>query len=140
MAGKAKDPGHGQYSVLDMIDRLLTTKSVTRTESAINEPTLEWPAQTKTMESTCVNHTSIDDRQSPKRLSPDLCRLNRRIEKIDSTDGKAITDMHEHINKLFGDQDLPQPRFDGPCQHASQLRAAVYDLERARARHNQQAV
>ena len=44
MAGKAEDPGHGQYSVLDMIDRLLTTKSVARTESAINEPTLEWRA------------------------------------------------------------------------------------------------
>ena len=28
MAGKAEDPGHDQYSVLDMIDRLVTTKSV----------------------------------------------------------------------------------------------------------------
>jgi len=68
MAGKAEDPGHGQYSVLDMIDRLLTTKSVARTKSAINEPTLEWPsnaqareAQTKTTDSTRVNHTLIDE-------------------------------------------------------------------------------
>ncbi len=128
MAGKAEDPGHGQYSVLDMIDRLLATKSVVHTKSAVNELTLKWPsnaqareAQTKTTDSTHINHTSIDDRQPPKSLSPDLCQLNRCIKKIDSTDGKAIMDMHEHINKLFGNQNLPPPKFDRLCQHTSQL-------------------
>ena len=136
MAGKAEDPGHDQYSVLDMIDRLVTTKSVARagaqqsskSESAVDEPTLEWQsnaqaneAQTKATNSTHVNHDSIDDRQPPKRLPPDLCQLNRRIEKIDSANRKAIANMHEHVNKLFDDQDLPQPRFDGPCRHPGQL-------------------
>jgi hypothetical protein len=46
--------GHGQYSVLDMIDRLLTTKSVARTESAINEPTLDEELALYSADQKCV--------------------------------------------------------------------------------------
>ena len=148
MAGKAADLGHDQYSVLDMIGRLVTTQSVTQTDAeqssqsklAVNVPTLKWQSNTQvskaqakasdtTMTSTHINHDSINDRQPPKCLSPDLCWLSRHVEKIDSADGKTIANMHTHINKLFVNQELPQPRFDSPCRHPGQLHAAVYNLE-----------
>ena len=88
MAGKADDPGHGQYSVLDMINRLVTTKSVARTgaeqssqsESAVDWPTLEWQADAQVIKAqaealstattlTSVDHDSIDDRQ-PQSVCP----------------------------------------------------------------------